>query len=505
MSLYSSIRASFYKYPEHISIKTLDGQSISYRQLDDLVQQYAQYFTKNFSEQSRIGMVLSKSPDAIAAMLGLILSNMVYVPMDCQSSANRMAYIAEDCEMTGIIGHFALLRDISTKLGKDTSITIHSIVNKSNILILDESLFKGRKMESGFPDLAMVIYTSGSTGFPKGVMLTDDNVYSFVQWASSTFEITSNDCLSSLAMLHFDLSVFDILASINNGASVVLFSSKDAKNPMLITSSIQKYRITVCYATPSLFRLIFEYGKPDRYDCSSLRCVLFAGEIYPPSDLSKLMRKWESSEFYNLYGPTETNVVTYHRVEGINHTQKAIPIGLPCSHVIGKLNEDTMVEKGKQLHGELMISGRSVTPGYWNGADSNTSAFKYDNEGVRWYKTGDWVYVDENGKYIFVGRRDRMVKKNGYRIELDEIERNLLLLPSISDAAVISKDGNYKISLVAFVDVADTGERSSILIKQELMTFLPQYMVPDLIVFVGEIPKTSTFKTDYQKLKANEI
>lgn len=504
MTLSQLVKRSLEIHKAKIALLTLDGVSLTYNDLAVLVSHYSKEFKDKFPPQSRIGVVVEKSPEAVAILLALLMSDMVYVPIDPQSSVNRMVNIVTDCDLAGIVSYTSLLDSMVSQLGIPAT-DISKFHNDFDLLVLHEDQIGYPVVGLDTADLAIILYTSGSTGYPKGVMLTSDNIHSFVKWSTSAFSIDSGDCLSSLAMLHFDLSVLDILSSISNGASVVLFDSKDAKNPMLISSSIQKFGITICYATPSLYRLIYEYGKLERYDCNSLRTVLFAGEIYPPHELSMLMGKWSNADFYNLYGPTETNVVTYYKVPRNQPLSDAIPIGRACAHVRCVLNEHTKEVINGTVHGELLVSGASVTPGYWNNQRQNDAAFIVDSNGVVWYRTGDWVSVTEDGDYVFQGRKDRMLKKNGYRVELDEIERNLRLIDEVLDVALVSCSKDQRLVLVAYIVKSQSQVVSAMTIKQSLRNYLPQYMIPDVIRFLDEVPKTSTHKTDYQKLMHYEI
>jgi amino acid adenylation domain-containing protein len=356
-------------------------------------------------------------------------------------------------------------------------------------------------------DLAYILYTSGSTGIPKGVMLTHENASSFVEWCSSVFEPVEDDRFSSHAPFHFDLSVLDIYVAIKHGARVYLISEALGRNPKDLARFIGASRLTVWYSTPSILTLLLQHGNLQAHDVSSLRLVLFAGEVFPVKHLRALQRLWPAPVYYNLYGPTETNVCTFARIpEWIpDDRDLPFPIGFPCEHCRALVLDERAAVVPPGSDGLLYISGPSVFSGYWNRSAENAAAF-HVRDGVRWYNTGDVVRWEDAGGYTYVGRRDRMVKRHGYRIELGEIERALYAHADVREAAAIAvPDAEAGVRIVAFL--ATHGGRGPSIV--ELKTFcakrLPAYMSPDRFVRLDQLPKTSTDKIDYRALRQSLI
>jgi acyl-coenzyme A synthetase/AMP-(fatty) acid ligase len=232
--------------------------------------------------------------------------------------------------------------------------------------------------------------------------------------------------------------------------------------------------------------------------------VLFAGEVFPAKHLRELTKLWPNPEYYNLYGPTETNVCTYSRIPlpVPEERTEPYPIGWPCSHCKAQVLDEqghSPVEKGNE--GILYIAGESVFQGYWGRAEENTTVFRF-RDGERWYSTGDVVREDPELGFIYVGRRDRMVKRRGYRIELNDIECALYRHAAIREAGVIAAESESgDIRIIAAV-VAGTESKPDILqMKMFVAKELPAYMSPDVFVFMTNLPRTSTDKIDYQTLK----
>ena len=224
--------------------------------------------------------------------------------------------------------------------------------------------------------------------------------------------------------------------------------------------------------------------------------------MFPAKHLRELTKLWPRPEYYNLYGPTETNVCTYAAVPSQIPDDRTdpYPIGWPCSHCSAAVldAEGEPVTPGKE--GLLYIAGDCVFQGYWNRSSENSTAFRM-RDGVRWYSTGDVVREDGAEGFTYVGRRDRMVKRRGYRIELDDIERALYEHQVIREAAVVAAEiDDSPLKITAYL-VTGTEPRPGILdMKMFCARQLPAYMSPDAFIFLDALPRTSTDKTDYRAL-----
>jgi amino acid adenylation domain-containing protein len=364
--------------------------------------------------------------------------------------------------------------------------------------------FQGRDSQKATDEkLSYILYTSGSTGRPKGVIHTHASALSFVDWCSEVLRPTADDRFSSHAPFHFDLSILDIYVPIKHGATLVLIGEELGKHPQKLADAISQKKLTVWYSTPSILRLLLQFGRLSGLDYSSLRLVLFAGEVFPVKYLTELKSIWSHPTFFNLYGPTETNVCTYLEVptEIPQDRTEPYPIGFVCSNDRARVVDNAGRDVPRGQEGELYVSGGSVMKGYWNLDERTAQAFQIDTHGELWYKTGDIVVQQEDGAYGFMGRRDRMVKKRGYRVELGDIEAALYEHPSIAEAAVVAlpQDGEG-VRIQAFVAWSGEMRPSLIEIKRFCSENLPLYMIPDQFSFQTSLPKTSTDKIDYQKL-----
>jgi acyl-coenzyme A synthetase/AMP-(fatty) acid ligase len=273
---------------------------------------------------------------------------------------------------------------------------------------------------------------------------------------------------------------------------------------MQLAELIARERISIWYSAPSILSLLAQYGNLPDFDYASLRQVLFAGEVFPVKHLRTLSQRWPRPRYFNLYGPTETNVCTYHEVMLPIPVERTTPypIGGVCSHLRARVVDEAgqNVELGQE--GELCIAGRGVMQGYWSLPEQTERSFLVDGKGTRWYRTGDIVVESVTGEFTYRGRRDRMVKRRGYRVELGEIESALYQHPRVKEAAVVAvaeEDAGVRIS--AFLSSEQLPPPSIIEMKRFCSERLPLYMIPDRFSWQAALPKTSTDKIDYQRLK----
>ena len=492
------------EYPRRIAVVEPGFGSLRYEDLNRLADMIAELLrSKGVAQGDRVGIHLPKSVSALASIFGILKAGAAYVPVDSSAPVARNRFIFSNCFVKYVIS-----RDpAGTGLDSESS-TPHALEHI-------DALLSGHFLVPGptaiVPDnvevpegLAYILYTSGSTGQPKGVMLTHANALAFIEWCTATFRPRERDHFSSHAPFHFDLSILDIYVPVKHGAKLVLITEAIGRQPGELASLIEKERISVWYSTPTILKLLLDVKGIEQYDHSALHTVLFAGEVFPIKQLRALQELWPKPGYFNLYGPTETNVCTFYELPetlpaDVTHS---VPIGKVCSGDSTAVMDGSNRRVDRGSEGELYVTGPSVTPGYWNQPERNLSAFFEDADGVRWYKTGDVVREDERGDYHYIGRRDRMIKRRGYRVELGEIEAALYRHNSITEAAVIAlPDQTDGVCITAFINWSESKRPSIIALKRFCIENLPAYMVPDRFSVQPSLPKTSTDKVDYQRLK----
>jgi amino acid adenylation domain-containing protein len=513
-TLYELLDRSAAARPEHTAVEESDGRRIGYRALAELSDRVRDRLRRiGVAPGHRVGVYLHKSIDSLAVIFGILKTGAAYVPLDPGAPPRRNATILDDCSVAAAVVEGRLAEDLrveSEKLGALPALLLLGDVGGG--VALREALERedaldpapaGESTPRKPEDLAYLLYTSGSTGKPKGVMISHRAALSFVDWCSETFQPTSEDRFSSHAPFHFDLSIHDIYVSIKHAATLVLVGERLGKDPQRLAELIAERRISIWYSAPSILSVLAHYGDLDGRDCSRLRTVLFAGEVFPVKHLRTLMSLLPGPRYFNLYGPTETNVCTWFEIPATfpDDRSEPFPIGQPCSNARCLVVD----ESGKQVaageEGELCVAGPLLMDGYWNLAERNAQAF-LEVFGEGWYRTGDVVSADPEGNLRYLSRRDRMVKRRGYRIELGEIEAGLYRHPQVREAGVIAlPDEEAGVRILACLACAGGKRLSVIALKRFCSETLPSSMIPDAFSFYESLPKTSTDKVDYQRLK----
>jgi amino acid adenylation domain-containing protein len=501
-------------YPEKTAVWAR-SRSITYRELEERSNQMAHLLQKlGVSKGDRVGLFFPKCVESVISMLGVLKAGGVYVPLDPQAPADRIGYIIGNCGIRVLITN----HEKREALTAETLDTLEHCISTDQAENGDSGTVVPWSQLAEFPashapkvdlietDLAYILYTSGSTGRPKGVMLSHQNALTFVEWCAEEFHVRSEDRLSNHAPLHFDLSVFDVYNTLEAGATVYLITEDLAVFPTSLATFIETQQITIWYSVPSALMLLLLHARLTTQKLSSIRTILFAGEVFPMKYLRQLAEMAPAAELYNLYGPTETNVCTYYKVERERlESMEKLPIGIACANTDAFAVTDDGRRAGQGETGELYVRGPGVTYGYWADTEKTKKMVVpnhfQENFDEKMYRTGDLVNMAEDGNYYFLGRRDSMIKSRGYRIELGEIESALLSHPGVREAAVLAVPdeivGNRLRAVVA-THVPDS--LKPLELQQHCATRVPKYMIPEFIELCEELPKTSTGKIDRVRL-----
>ena len=495
----------------------VDGdRTVTYADLEVRSNQLAQLLIElGVGRGDRVGIYLDKSFESVLAIYGILKCGAAYVPLDPQAPGARLAYMARDCGLRilvtghakrgawgqiaagGSLRHIIVL-DVTGDGGNE-------LTENVGIPILTASALDGRpvsapSVESIDQDLAYILYTSGSTGEPKGVMLSHRNALTFVAWAVGRFGVDPQDRLSSHAPLHFDLSVFDLFGAAASHAVVVLVPATVSVFPIQVARFIDDHAITIWYSVPSILSMLTERANLGTGDLPSLRTVLFAGEVFPTKYLRRLMHLLPHVRFFNLYGPTETNVCTHYEVAPIPEEQtETVPIGRAIDNVeVFAVTDEGRIASPSET-GELYVRGGTVMRGYWGDRERTDFRLVTSPLGAQAeddvYMTGDLVREDEDGNYRLLGRRDSQIKSRGYRIELGEIETALYSHPAVLECAVTAvPDDLFTNRIKAHVVTRDPVSEAQL--ARFCAERIPRYMVPEFIELRDSLPKTSTGKVD---------
>jgi amino acid adenylation domain-containing protein len=510
------------RQPQRAAVAS-SGCLLTYQELDELSNKMARALVRlGVAPGDRVGILAPKSAASVVGIYGVLKAGACYVPLDPKAPEQRLSYVVQDSGTAVIVADDArtpqaagLIGNVSRPLGvvvaspagsdggeqADIAVADGAALVPWTAVIAEpgEPLADERSIET---DLAYILYTSGSTGIPKGVMISHRNSLTFAEWAAGAAGLSEDDRLCSPAPLHFDLSVFDIFSTCRAAACLAVLPEGAATFPVSIAKWLERERISVWYSVPSVLTLLASYGGLRQFDLSHLRTVIFAGEVFPPKHLARLMEELPHPRYLNWYGPTETNVCTAFEVPPGWSEAGPAPIGKACANteVFAVTSEGRRVSQPGET-GELYVRGPSLMRGYWGQPEKTRQVLvrspfrpEYD-ETV--YRTGDLVSLDPAGNYSYVGRRDSMVKIRGYRVELGEVEAALYRHPAIREAAVLPVPDELlgsRLRAVVIADDAGKPVRQSVL--DHCRQWLPSYMVPDVLEFREALPRTSTGKVD---------
>jgi len=519
--LHNLLSESAAKYPDKEAL-VYQNDSVTYAGLDRESSRLASHLSGIGIERgARVGIYLNRSIASITGAFAILKAGATYVPVDPLCPPGRLSYIIDKCGIKYMLASRDKLAAIGQVFPADSPLESIVVMNgldpgarlPGSTKLIDWQEVRG-SAEAAAPrvntidtDLAYILFTSGSTGNPKGVMLSHLNSLTFVNSAHDFFQIKASDRFSNICPLHFDMSVVDLFVAFRAGATVVIIPESTTVFPVKLAEVIAKNRISVWNSVPSALSLLASYQNLDRHDLTSLRLILFAGEQFPLKYLRRLQEAVPGARFCNMYGQTEANSSTYYWVDRLAADAKAsLPIGRPLPNFeVFALDEEGRPVTGPGQEGELYVRASTVAAGYWGETEKTEKAFVKNplrpdlNERV--YRTGDLVHLDADGNYVFLGRKDHMIKSRGYRIEIGEIETVLCNHPEIKNAVVIPIPDELIGNRLAVIVVPMTpGAITREVLLQYCAHQLPKYMIPEIVEFRDSLPSTSSGKVDRKKL-----
>lgn len=523
--LHEALAGAFRDHAMRVAIRE-ESAELTYGELEVLVAKVTRLLRELCHEGDHfVGLSAAVTSGSIAAAIGILAAGHAYVPLDVQSPRARLAEIIADARLRVLFldplaypdwAELARAEGVQAVvlLGADRGGS--DITGPARVIAWPEVLSLSPAQRSPkrpilSDDLAYILYTSGSTGVPKGVMLTHRNARTFVDWMAAEFAITKEDRVASRAPLNFDLSVFDIFNTLAAGATLLIKDRRKAteagksstERHRAYVDMLQVERATVLYTTPSTFVTLLEKGGLDAR--VPLRVIMYAGEPFPPALLRNLMTALPHTRVANIYGPTETNIVTCHWVREPPEGDAPIPIGREIFDTEIVVVGDDRRPCAPGEVGELWVRGGTVCLGYY-GKDELTRERLIESPfhpyPARFWRTGDYGRRLDDGTLIYHGRLDNMVKTRGHRVELGDVETALSEHPDLAQAVVVPvPHPSYGSSLHAFVLPREGAAQVR---PEDVLRFvegrLPDYMVPWEIVVVSEFPYTSTGKVDRQIL-----
>ena len=483
------------------------GEKIDYRGLNERSNRMGRYLlSKGFVKGDVIALFNEKSEIAYSLMLGCLKTGVIYTNLDVSSPSQRLIKILGNCQPKAIFfdkQDEVLWGTCREALPDSVLIDLHD-----EGLRADAASLEGGDLEESLQvnggDAAYIMFTSGSTGFPKGAVMSHNNLLNFIQWGRTTFAVTPEDVFTNANPIYFDNSVFDFYTSLFNGATLVPLSHDLVKNAQKVVQAINDSGCTIWFSVPSLLVYLLTTKSLTAADFKTIRRISFGGEGFPKNKLKQLYDLFgERITLFNVYGPTECTCICSSYIisaEDFDNMNELAPLG----HMAPNFGYTILpFDESNPDFGELALMGPCVGLGYYNDPARTGQSF-VQNPQSRFqqlmYKTGDVVQRATNGYLHFRGRVDNQIKHMGYRIELEEVEAAFASLHYINEVGVVYEKINAELGQIkAFVSVA-SGDVRKEGISADLKAILPPYMLPRVITILEILPKNANGKIDRKAL-----
>ncbi len=520
-NLKEALLEAFNQYKNKIAIKT-SNEDISYNELYKRSISIADFISKN--KYKKVAILGYRSVNVYAVILAAIFANQTYVPLNPRFPEKRTIEMILDSDVDAII----VCKECATylkKLLKEAKIDKELIIEDSDEFneqdfskerfynITRLSFTASNKTEIGESSKInfdenkpiYVIYTSGTTGKAKGVIVSYFHFFSYIEKILNYYNYNENDVFSQMSEITFDLSLQDLCSSILSGGTLIPIPKEYLFCPAPI---ISKFKITVFHAVPYVISMLKKMEMLEPELMNSIRISIFVGEPLWYEQVRDWIKSCPNSIVYNTYGPTETTVIIMHykvydpkimTIDTLKELEGVVPLGTTFPRAKAGIFNDYNVELAKNEIGQIYLAGDQVGLGYLNSKEKTNEAF-LNLDGTLWYKTGDNGYVDDNGNFIFKGRRDDQVKINGFRVDLLEIDEKLRLASKRRAMSIpLRNELNQITNLVAAVE-GDEDNKIKDDIVSTLKNYLPFYMQVHDIVFIKEFPVNYNGKLDRKAL-----
>jgi D-alanine--poly(phosphoribitol) ligase subunit 1 len=452
--------------------------------------------THGVGEGDRVALLLPNSVDFVVAALASLWIGAIFVPLSVADPEARLASIVADCTPALVIRP----ADAAT----DAPLPSANSLGGSPLLPISALRDEGPDLPHPVPvspRVAYAIYTSGTTGAPKGVLIGGAAFGAAVEATSRALDLDRATRTLCVSPFHFDGSFGTLFPTLYSGGAVVIRPREALLFPRTFFNAVVNERITYTGFSPSYLRLLLASPQTAKLADSALDVIALGGEASSIADIRALWSSVPQVRVFNRYGPTETTIAVTHVLLTPEMTADGtVPMGYPHPGVSFYLVDTAgAVVDGPDLVGELYIGGDQLMAGYWGAPALTAEVLRSDVvPGELVYRTGDLVYRDQHGSYVYVDRADRVIKRSGVRISLIELSEAMRSLAGVSASACVTFDDEGELGIVAFV--VPEAEVAVSELRQAARERLPETMLPNRIELVRELPMTKSSKLDERLL-----
>ena len=483
-----------------VAVKIQDN-TITYQELLDKARQVATALKNHGANKEAVGIVGQRHMDSYVGVLGVMLADCYYVPINPKLSKDKIVSIINDSNIKLLVGdvdNFSRIEKYLTDVDYNKLIPselLHSI-------IANDDIFNNTRTD----ELAYVLYTSGSTGHPKGVKVSHANVISFLANMKSIYPIKAGFRASQMFDFSFDPSVSDMFFTWYMGGTLCVPLEEEVMTPY---DFIRRERINFWNSVPSIVGFMKKMGYLSNGAFPSIEYSMFCGEQFPKHYADSWNIAAPNSTIENLYGPTEATIYTSRYLYSKSKEKELfcnniIPIGKAFPSMRIEIINESSDRKNSGEIGEIVYKGPQITQGYLNDENKTNYVFvqfDWDKSGDIWYKSGDLGFLNESGSIECIGRKDNQIKLGGRRIEIGEIEAVLSKFTLLQDVVVVAikNDDQITTGCVAFT-MSKINKEEQMRIRQESMQHLEQVFFPKKIITIDEFPRSPSGKIDRKAL-----
>ena len=467
-------------------------QRLSYEELAQRAAAFAaQLASKGVQRGDRVVIFLHNSPEAVVAVFGTLLAGGIFSVVNPGTKSDKLAYILNHCTAKVLVTE-PRLEAIAHAARERAPAVATTLVAPFN--------FQPTALPSPGIDLdvAMIVYTSGSTGFPKGVTMTHANIVAAATSITTYLESKESDVVLSVLPLAFDYGLYQALMCAKVGATLIL--EKSFTYPAVVLEKLKTERVTGFPLVPTLAAMLLQMKHLTPGMFPDLRYLTNTAAALPRAHIERLRELFPQAKLYSMYGLTECKRCTYLPPEQLAIRPESVGIAIPGTEAYVVDEQGERVPPGTT--GELVIRGAHVMKCYWNDDAATSRVLKagpYPWEKV--LHTGDLFRTDEDGFLYFVSRKDDIIKTRGEKVSPKEVENVLYELAGIREAAVIGVPDPLLGMAIKAIVAAEDGLTERDVIRH-CAARLEDFMVPSIVEFRGQLPKSENGKIARKELAA---